>query len=97
MKKIILSLSFIIVMFSGTLPALADTSNTFWDYSGTVNAKGSLMKATVVMNYTIPNVGVQKPVKYTVNHLTFHLTRDASGVVDTDISISGVNSSTQGP
>ncbi|MGC2424848.1 MAG: hypothetical protein WA666_10920 [Nitrospirota bacterium] len=96
MKKIILSLSFIIVMFSGTLPAFADTSNTFWDYSGVPNVKGSVMKATVVMNYFTPGTGVQKPVKYTVNHLTFHLTRDSSGVADTDISISGVNTSTQG-
>ena len=95
MKRTILSLSFIIATSLVTLPAFADTANTFWNYSGAPNVKGSGMKATVVMNSFNPNVGVQPPVKYTVQHLTFHLTKDANGVVDTDISISGVNISTQ--
>jgi hypothetical protein len=96
MNKIILSLSFIIAMFLVALPAFADTANIFWNYSGVPNVKGSGMKATVIMNCTNPNVGVQKPVKYSVQHLTFHLTKDANGVVDTDISISGVNINNQG-
>lgn len=97
MKKIILSVSFIIIALSVAIPAFADT--TFWDYSGIPNVKGSTMKAAATLSYDIPGQGPQKPVKYYPTYVVFHLTKDVNGVagvVETDFSISGTTDPTGG-
>jgi hypothetical protein len=94
MKKVILSVCFIVMMLSLSLPAFADS---FWNYSSTVNAKGFPMKATVTLNYDVlgPPVVPQKTVKYYPTSVIFNLTRDdVTGAVDTDISISGALNAT---
>ena len=93
MKKVILSVCFIVVTLSLSLPAFADP---FWNYSGAVNAKGSLVKATVTLNYDDlgPPVVPQKTVKYYPASVVFNLTTDSTGAVNTDISISGAINAT---
>jgi len=93
MKKVILSVSFLVITLFFSLPAFADS---FWSYSSISSAKGVLkdangfpMRATVTLNFDGPGSGAQPTTKYSVDNLVFHLSDDASSFVDTDISISG--------
>jgi hypothetical protein len=92
MKKVILSVCFIVITLSLALPAFADP---FWSYSSISSAKGVMkdangfkMKAKATLNYNVPGA---KTVKYYYPaSVIVNLTRDdTTGAVNTDISISG--------
>jgi hypothetical protein len=83
MKKVILSVCFIVITLSLSLPAFADS---FWNYSGTVNANGFPMKVTVTLTRDVP--GGALTIKYSPDHLVFHLNKtDPDSQVDTDIEV----------
>lgn len=89
MKKVILSVCFIVITLSLSLPAFA--ADPFWNYTGAVNVKGSPMKAAVTLNYDDlgPPVVPHKTIKYYPASVNFNLTTDSTGAANTDISISG--------
>jgi hypothetical protein len=85
MKKIILSVCFIVIILSLSLPAFADS---FWNYSSTVNAKGIPMKVTATLTRDVP--GGALTMKYKPDHLVFHMSNtdvSVNSLVDTDIEI----------
>lgn len=97
MKKVVLSVCFIVIILSLSLPAFADS---FWSYSSISSAKGVTkdvkdftVKAAATLNYDVPGA---KTVKYFYpTSVIVNLTRDdITGAVDTDISISGTVNAT---
>ena len=86
MKKVVLSVCFIVIALSLSLPAFADS---FWSYSSIVNARGLPMKVTATLNYDAPG-GAQQTIKYSPDHLVFHLSNTdvtTDSLVDADIEI----------